>query len=49
LEVPTAELESAAHLVKREMEGVYALAVPLEVGVAYGSNWRDVTSYVAKE
>ena len=37
-----------ASLVKREMEGVYSLAVPLVVGVSYGRNWRDVTAYEAK-
>ncbi|NLL48099.1 MAG: DNA polymerase I, partial [Firmicutes bacterium] len=49
LEVPEGELEVAASLVKREMEGVYSLAVPLVVGVSYGRNWRDVTAYEAKE
>ncbi len=28
-------------LVKREMEGVYQLAVPLLVDVGVGDNWRD--------
>jgi DNA polymerase-1 len=49
LEVPIAELDSAGHLVKREMEGVYPLVIPLEVGISYGPNWRDVTSFDAKE
>lgn len=49
LEVPESELDLAAGLVKREMEGVYTLDVPLLVGVSYGRNWRDVTSYEPKE
>lgn len=48
-EVPEAELKEAASLVKREMEGVLALAVPLVVGVFSGPNWRDVETYHFKE
>lgn len=43
LETPKEELETAAALVKREMENVYPLDVPLLVEVSYGLNWRDVT------
>ncbi len=49
LEVPEDELKTAAELVKREMEGVYPLDVPLEVGVFYGLNWRDVQSFDFEE
>lgn len=41
-EVPKEELMVVADLVKREMEGVMTLEVPLVVGVFYGLNWRDV-------
>ncbi|HBG01074.1 MAG TPA: hypothetical protein DDW87_05815, partial [Firmicutes bacterium] len=49
LEVPDHELSAAAHLVKKEMEGVYALDVPLKVGVFYGSNWRDTQPFHFEE
>jgi DNA polymerase-1 len=49
LETPEDELDVAARLVRREMEEVYPLDVPLEVGVFYGPNWRDVQSYDYEE
>ena len=49
LEVPAGELEAAAALLKREMEGVWELAVPLVVDVYYGKNWRDVKRFTLKE
>ncbi|MBL8217851.1 MAG: DNA polymerase I [Bryobacterales bacterium] len=41
LEAPAEEAERAAAMVKREMEGVYELAVPLVVETGIGENWRD--------
>ncbi len=41
LESPAAELDAVRQLVKREMEGVCELAVPLLVEVGAGVNWRD--------
>jgi len=41
LESPAEEAERAAAMVKREMEGVHALAVPLVVETGIGENWRD--------
>jgi DNA polymerase-1 len=41
LEAPSGEIESVKQLVKREMEGVYDLQVPLIVEVGVGENWRD--------
>jgi DNA polymerase-1 len=35
------EIGEVSHLVKREMEGAYALKVPLLVDVGVGDNWRD--------
>jgi DNA polymerase-1 len=40
-EVPEAEAAAAGGLVKREMEGVAALRVPLLVTVGTGKNWID--------
>ena len=40
-EVPEAELELMAALIKQEMEGVYAMRVPLKVDVGWGETWRD--------
>ncbi len=40
-EAPPEEAEAVAALVKREMEQVYALDVPLVVDVGIGENWRD--------
>jgi len=41
LESPSGEIESVKQLVKREMEGVFELSVPLLVEVGVGENWRD--------
>lgn len=41
-EVRRDRLHEVAHLVRREMEGALALAVPLEVTVKSGNNWFDV-------
>jgi DNA polymerase-1 len=40
-ECPPEEVETVGALVKREMEGVYKLSVPLLVDVGVGPNWRD--------
>ncbi|MEO8027216.1 MAG: DNA polymerase I [Bryobacteraceae bacterium] len=40
-EAPPAEVEEMRVLVKREMEQVYRLEVPLIVDVGVGDNWRD--------
>ena len=40
-ECPPEELEAVPALVKREMEGVCELKVPLLVDVGVGDNWRD--------
>jgi DNA polymerase-1 len=40
-ECPPEEVAAMKELVKREMEGVYKLAVPLLVDVGVGDNWRD--------
>jgi DNA polymerase-1 len=39
-EVPLSEVEEAKREIKRAMENVYALAVPLEVDVGHGPNWN---------
>jgi DNA polymerase-1 len=41
LEAPPGEIDKVKELVKREMEGVSALDVPLVVEVGVGDNWRD--------
>jgi DNA polymerase-1 len=41
LEAPPEELERVKELVRREMEGVFVLDVPLLVDVGTGINWRD--------
>ena len=38
---PPQEVESVAKMVKREMENVHKLDVPLVVDVGIGDNWRD--------
>jgi DNA polymerase-1 len=43
LEVPEAETEKVAELVKHEMENVHSMNVPLVVDVKVGKNWRDMT------
>jgi DNA polymerase-1 len=40
-ECPPGELDAVSPMVKREMEGVYPLAVPLVVDIGTGDNWRD--------
>ena len=41
-EVPEAETAAVARLVKKEMEGVYDLKVPIVADVKVGKNWRDM-------
>ena len=41
-EVPENEVEAMQPLVREHMEKVYALAVPLQVDMRVGSNWRDL-------
>ena len=41
-EAPSSESKELAKLVREEMESVYKLAVPLEVEICIGSNWRDM-------
>jgi DNA polymerase-1 len=40
-EVPEAERDEAADLVRREMTGVCEMKVPLEVDASFGTNWAD--------
>ena len=40
-ECPPEEVEPVSRLVKREMEGVCELKVPLVVDIGVGDNWRD--------
>ena len=40
-EAPQSECDALKELVKREMEGVYELEVPLVADVGTGPNWRD--------
>jgi len=41
-EVPRAEKDEVAKLVRAEMEGVVKLSVPLVADLAFGPNWRDL-------
>jgi DNA polymerase I len=41
-ELPSGEQEKLAAMVRKEMEGVYPLAVPLAVEIGVGPNWRDM-------
>ena len=41
-EVPMEETAEVAELVRREMEGVVKLDVPLVADLAFGANWRDL-------
>jgi DNA polymerase-1 len=41
LEAPEAEVEGVVAVVRREMEGAAALAVPLVVEIGVGSNWLE--------
>lgn len=43
LEVPREEIDNVGALVKREMEEVHRLEVPLAVDQKFGGDWRDVT------
>jgi DNA polymerase I len=40
-EVPEGDAETVAAMVKKEMEGVASLAVPLEVEVGWGKSWYE--------
>lgn len=44
-EAPRSELPQLAELVKRNMESVVQLSVPLKADLKVGSNWRDMESY----
>jgi DNA polymerase-1 len=44
-EAPRSELAVLAELVKRNMEGVVKLSVPLKADLKVGPNWRDMESY----
>ena len=39
VEAPEAEVDATCDLLKREMEAVYTLDIPLVVDVGYGPNW----------
>ena len=41
-ECPTEEKKDMLSLVKKEMEGVVPLSVPLVVDMGWGNNWSDV-------
>jgi DNA polymerase I len=41
-EAPEKEKATVEKLVREEMEGVYKLAVPLDVEIGIGPNWRDL-------
>jgi DNA polymerase-1 len=41
VEAPDAEVERTCELLKREMEAVYELDVPLLVDVGSGENWME--------
>ena len=41
LDVPRAELAAVMELVKREMESVCSLSIPLTVECNYGENWLE--------
>jgi DNA polymerase-1 len=40
-EVPVEELDKVRHMVKREMEGVAKLDVPIKVEMKVGKNWYE--------
>jgi DNA polymerase-1 len=40
-EAPPGEVEQVSTMVKREMENVHRLEVPLLIEVGVGANWRD--------
>ena len=43
-EAPAHEIEPLSELVKREMEGVIEMKVPLKVDISFGNNWREAKS-----
>ena len=40
-EVPEEEVEELIPLIRKEMEGVYPLSVPLKVDISVGKNWEE--------
>ena len=40
-EASEAELEKAREIVRAEMEGAYAMKVPLKVDLGVGENWKE--------
>jgi DNA polymerase-1 len=42
IDFPPDELDVIRHLVKKEMEQVYPLSVPLVAELGTGPNWRDL-------
>jgi DNA polymerase-1 len=40
-EVPKAELDQAATIVRREMEAAYPLEVRLQADIGWGPNWSE--------
>ena len=43
-EVPEQETAAIAALVKKEMESVHKLKVPLVADIKVGKNWRDLSA-----
>lgn len=41
-EVPEEELDTVQPIVREHMEKVHELAVPLQVDIGVGPNWRDL-------
>ena len=44
-DVPSDELQFVAGLIKKEMEEVYTLKVPLKVDIKKGHNWYEMTDF----
>jgi len=42
LEVPVGEVDAVQALLRREMEGAFALSVPLRVGIEAGATWGEL-------
>jgi DNA polymerase-1 len=40
-EVPERELTPASKLIRKEMEGVYPLNIPIKVDISWGKNWEE--------
>ncbi|MDH5714939.1 MAG: DNA polymerase, partial [Candidatus Aminicenantes bacterium] len=40
-EVPEMEMEEVKKYIKKEMEGVYRLSVPIKVAISTGKNWYE--------